>query len=44
MYPNENRYPDNLPNMEDINPPPMYVNQIRNPSNDMMNSNRPPYY
>jgi hypothetical protein len=49
MYPNDNRYPDNMSNMDSMNPP-MYGNQMRPPSMDM-NNNRPlpiyydpPYY
>lgn len=42
MYPNDNRYPDSMPNIESMNPP-MYTNQIRTSSIDMGNS-RPPYY
>jgi hypothetical protein len=45
MYPNDNRYPDNLPPMDNI-PPPMYNNnQMRTSSMSMdMSNNRPPYY
>lgn len=42
MYPNDNRYPDNMPNLDNMNPP-MYGNQMRNPSMEM-GTNRPPYY
>jgi len=42
MYPNDNRYPDSMPNIDGMTPP-MYNNQMRTSSIDMSGS-RPPYY
>lgn len=42
MYPNDNRYGDNMPNMDSMTPP-MYNPQIRGSSLDM-GGNRAPYY
>lgn len=41
MYPNDNRFPENMPNIEGMNSS-MYGNHMRTPSMDM--SGRPPYY
>ncbi len=42
MYPNDNRYPESIPNMDNMNSP-MYGTPMRNPSLEM-SSNRPAYY
>jgi hypothetical protein len=42
MYPNDNRYPENISSMDPMNQQ-MYNNQMRTPSMDI-NSRPPPYY
>lgn len=41
MYPNDNRYPENIPPLDSMNQP-IYNNQIRTPSMDI--NNRPTLY